>query len=106
MHVLARAIVVCMCCAKAAEAGCFLFEGSVLPLSSEALKRCSGVTAMVEVEGSVLHRLLSGIVDSKLRMHKKSIPISHGGRHKVSEHVLNSAIHAICLTISLRVKCC
>ncbi len=37
MHVLARAIVVCMCCAKAAEAGFLLFEGSVLPLSSEAL---------------------------------------------------------------------
>ena len=37
MHVLARAIVACMCCAKAAEAGILLFEGSVLPLSSEAL---------------------------------------------------------------------
>ena len=60
---------------------------------------------MVKVEVLVLHRPLPGIVDSKLRMHKK-IPISHGGRHKVSEHILNSAIHALCLTISLRVKCC
>ena len=24
----------------------------------------------------------------------------------MSEHVLNSAIHALCLTISVRVKCC
>ena len=63
---------------------------------------------MVKVEGRVLHRLLLGIVDSKLRMHKKFIPVNPGGRHKVSEHVLNSAIriHALCLTISLRVKCC
>ncbi len=37
---------------------------------------------MVKVEGRVLHRPLPGIVDSKLRMHKKIIPISHGGRHK------------------------
>ncbi len=61
---------------------------------------------MVQVEGRVLHRLLPGIVDSKLRMHKQFIPFSRSGSHKVCEHVLNSAIHALCLTISLRVKSC
>ncbi len=61
---------------------------------------------MVKVQGRVLQRLLPGIVDSKLRMHKKFITISHGGRLKLSDQVLNSAIHALCFTISLRVNRC
>ena len=31
-----------------------------------------------------MHRLLPEVFDSKSRMHKKFIPISHGGRHKVA----------------------
>ncbi len=44
---------------------------------------------MVKVQGRVLQRLLPGIVDSKLRMHKKFITISHGGRHKFSYSPIN-----------------
>ena len=42
---------------------------------------------MVQVEGRILHRLLRGIVDSKLRMHKRFIPFSRSGSHKVCEQV-------------------
>ncbi len=32
------------------------------------------------------------------------MPISHAGRYKVSEHILNNTNHAFCFTISLGVK--
>ena len=53
----------------------------------------------------VLHRLLPCIVDSKLRMDKDVIPVSHGWRDKMPQHIPDSAIHALSLTIRLRVKC-
>lgn len=53
----------------------------LLALAEETLKGV-GVTAVVEVEGGVLHQLLPGIVDGELRMH-------------------NIGIHTLCLTTSL-----
>lgn len=39
-------------------------------------------------------------------VHKKFVAISDGGRYKVAEHVLNTAIPAFCLTINVSVKFC
>ena len=106
MHVWARAFVICISCAKAAELGCLIFEGSVLPVSSKALTGVLGRRPWLRYKGSVVHRFLPGMIDIKLRKHKKFIPISHGGRHKASEHHLNKALHVLCLTMSLRMKHC
>lgn len=55
---------------------------------------------MVEKEGWALYRLLPCIVDSKLRMDKEAIPVSHGWRHKMPQHILDSASHALSLTVT------
>ena len=50
MQRLARETVLCMCTAKAEEAGFLLFEGVPLPLSSEAPR---GVRAVVEISAQL-----------------------------------------------------
>ena len=57
-------------------------------------------------QGKLTHRFLPCIVDCKLCIDEKLVPVSHGRGHTVSEHVLNCVVCPFSLTIGLRVKGC
>ena len=69
------------------------------------MSRGVGSSAMIQKDRSLLNGLMPSIVNGRLSPMQTLIPISHVGRNKMTQHILNDPIDSLSLAISLGTPC-